>query len=70
MATGKKKFDCVEFKRKAQIKIYNRLKNIPPAEQADFFRKSALTGSLGAWWGAVTESGGKHQGKGRTKSSR
>lgn len=70
MATSKKKFDCIEFKRKAQIKIYNRLKNISPAKQADFFRQSALTGPLGAWWGAVTESGGKHHGGKTTKSGR
>jgi hypothetical protein len=70
MATGKKKFDCIEFKRKAQIKIYNRLKNIPPAEQADFYRQNSLSGFLGTWWGAVTESGGKHHGGKRTKSSR
>jgi hypothetical protein len=46
MATSKKKFDCIEFKRKAQIKIYNRLKNIPPAEQADFIRQRSLSGPL------------------------
>ena len=37
MATSKKKFDCIEFKRKSQTKNYNKLKNIPPAEQVDFF---------------------------------
>ncbi len=70
MATSEKKFDCIEFKRNAQIKIYNRLKNIPPAEQADFFRQSSLSGPLGAWWGSVTESGGKQKGGKSTKSSR
>ena len=49
----KEKFDCVAFKHEVQAKIYEEIKNLPPQEEIDYFRKRAEEGSLGAWWKEV-----------------
>lgn len=49
----KKNFDCVEFKRKAQARIYERIKDLSPEEEVEYFRKAAEEGSLGEWWKAL-----------------
>ena len=38
---AKKDFDCVEFKRQAQARIYERIKHLSPEEEIDYFRKAA-----------------------------
>jgi len=45
-----KDFDCVEFKRKAQLRIYESIKDLSPSEEIEYFRKAAERGPLGAWW--------------------
>ena len=47
---AKKDFDCVEFKRQAQARIYERIKGLSPEEEIDYFRKAAEEGSLGESW--------------------
>jgi hypothetical protein len=47
---AEKKFDCVEFKRQAQARIYERIKNLTPDEEIEYFRKAAETGPFGDWW--------------------
>ena len=49
----KKEFDCVEFKRSAQARIYEEIKNLSPEEEIAYFRKAAQTGLLGEWWKAL-----------------
>lgn len=49
----KKTFDCVEFKRKAQEEIYEKIKDLPPEKQREYFRVQADSGPLGDWWKAV-----------------
>ena len=49
----KKDFDCVAFKRQAQARIYERIKDLSPAEEIEYFRQAAEEGPLGAWWQAV-----------------
>lgn len=44
------KFDCVEFKRQAQARIYERIKDLTPDEEIEYFRKAAETGPFGDWW--------------------
>jgi hypothetical protein len=39
-----KSFDCVEFKRQAQLRIYERIKNMSPAEEIEYFRRQAESG--------------------------
>jgi hypothetical protein len=41
---AEKSFDCVEFKRQAQLRIYERIKNMSPAEEIEYFRRQAETG--------------------------
>lgn len=49
MTTSKKPekpFDCVEFKRRAQERIYEQIKGMSPAEEIEFFRRAAESGSF------------------------
>lgn len=39
-----KPFDCVEFKRQAQQRIYEKIKNMSPAEEIEYFRQQAESG--------------------------
>jgi hypothetical protein len=49
----KKGFDCVQFKRQAQARIYERIKGLSPEEEIEYFRKAADAGPLGEWWTAI-----------------
>lgn len=53
MKQTKKKFDCIEFKRKAQERIYEEIKDMSWEEEIDYFKKSAETGPLADWWKRV-----------------
>jgi len=55
MGTNRKNntFDCLEFKDKAQERIYKAIKDMTPEEQREFFRTHAERGPLGEWWKAV-----------------
>ena len=50
----KKDFDCVEFKRRAQARIYERIKSLSPEEEIDYFGKAVEDGPLGESWKAAT----------------
>lgn len=39
-----KSFDCVEFKRQAQLRIYEKIKDMGPAEEIEYFRRQAESG--------------------------
>jgi pyridoxine/pyridoxamine 5'-phosphate oxidase len=45
-----KKFDCLAFKRSAQMEIYEEIKHLTREEQLTYFRSRAESGPLGAWW--------------------
>lgn len=49
----KKSFDCVEMKRRAQERIYERIKDLSPEEEIAYFQRAAQTGPLGDWWQAL-----------------
>lgn len=49
----KKEFDCIEFKRQAQSRIYERIRNLSPEEEIEYFRKAADEGPLAEWWRAI-----------------
>ena len=49
-------FDCVEFKRQAQEKIYEEIKDLSIAEQLEYFRRKAASGPLGSWWSNLVAS--------------
>ena len=46
MATTKE-FDCIDFKRAAQEKIYEQIKGMTPAEEIDWFRSKVNNGPFG-----------------------
>ena len=48
--TKAKPFDCVAFKRIAQGKIYQKIKNLTPEQEIAFFETEAERGPLGDWW--------------------
>ena len=48
-----KDFDCVEFKRKAQSRIYAQIKGLSPREEIEYFRKAADEGPFAEWWKGV-----------------
>jgi uncharacterized protein YebE (UPF0316 family) len=55
MAKSKKGFDSVLFKRKSQLKIFNKIKNLSPKEEILYFEKSAFASPLGGWWKEVSK---------------
>ncbi len=48
-----KEFDCIEFKRRAQSRIYKRIKGLSPEEEIEYFRQAADEGPLGQWWKSI-----------------
>ncbi len=48
-----KEFDCIEFKRQAQARIYERIRDLSPEEEIEYFRKAADEGPLGEWWKSI-----------------
>lgn len=53
MNENSKEFDCVAFKRAAQLRIYERIKDLSPLEEIEYFRNAAEQGPLGEHWKAV-----------------
>lgn len=49
----KKEFDCIEFKRRAQSRIYERIKGLSPEEEIEYFRQAADESPLGDWWKSI-----------------
>ena len=52
MTTNKteKDFDCVEFKRQAQTRIYAAIRQLSPTDEIAYFRQAAERGPLADWW--------------------
>ena len=44
-----KAFDCIEMKRRAQARIYERIKDMTPEEEIDYFDRAARSGPLAEW---------------------
>ncbi len=51
----KKRFDCLDFKRKSQARIYAEIKDMTGEQQRAYFRKAAESGPLADWWKKVRE---------------
>ncbi|MBI5242076.1 MAG: hypothetical protein HY922_00165 [Elusimicrobia bacterium] len=49
----KKKFDCLEFKRRAQMEIYEEIRRLSPPQQIEYFNREAARGPLSGWWRAI-----------------
>ena len=45
-----KTFDCVEFKRRAQMEIYKDIQGMTHEQERAYFEEQAERGPLGEWW--------------------
>ena len=50
-----KEFDCVEFKRQAQVRVYGAIKDLSPEQEIEYFRRAAVQGPLGTWWRSLRQ---------------
>jgi hypothetical protein len=48
-----KEFDCIEFKRQAQARVYAAIKDLSPEQEIEHFRRAAAQGPLGIWWRSI-----------------
>jgi len=53
-----KKFECLQFKRKAQAEIYEEIKELTPRQQIEYFERKADQGPMGKWWKQVRSASG------------
>jgi hypothetical protein len=47
---GETDFDCLEFKRRAQERIYEEIKDLTPEQEIEYWRRSVDEGPFGSWW--------------------
>ena len=52
---AKKDFDCVAFKRRAQARIYDQIKDLSPQQEIEYFRRAAEEGPLRDSWKAARD---------------
>ena len=45
-----KVFDCIEFKRRAQMKIYEEIHGMTHEQERKYFEQQAERGPMGDWW--------------------
>lgn len=50
-----KTFDCLEFKYKAQERIYNEIKNLSPDEEKAYFNSKVKEGSFKDFVASLTK---------------
>jgi len=50
MKKSEKTFDCIAFKRAAQLQIYDEIKYMSREEEMAYFHNKAETGPLREWW--------------------
>jgi len=51
-----KEFDCLAFKREAQLKIYEKIKDMTTAEQAAYFQQAVESGPFAELWKSFRQS--------------
>jgi hypothetical protein len=45
-----KTFDCIEFKRRAQLQVYEHIRGMTHEQERKYFEEQAEHGPLGDWW--------------------
>jgi hypothetical protein len=50
MKKSEKTFDCIAFKRTAQLQIYEEIKDLSREEEIAYFHNKAETGPFREWW--------------------
>jgi hypothetical protein len=61
----KKSFDCVASKRKAQSRIYRKIKGMSPEQEAANFDRATRSGPFGEMWRKLVSKGRKANTSGR-----
>ena len=54
--TTEKTFDCVDFKRRAQERIYEQIRSMTHEQERAYFEQEAERGTLGEWWKRIKAS--------------
>lgn len=52
-----KTFDCVASKRKAQERIYRRIRGLSHAEELAYFKQAVESGPLAEFWRKASKAG-------------
>ena len=45
-----KTFDCIQYKRQVQSKIYDEIKAMTHQQEIAYFQRRAESSALGQWW--------------------
>jgi len=45
-----KRFDCIEFKRRSQERIFKDIRHLTAEEEVAYFRKQAISGPFAELW--------------------
>ena len=56
-----KPFDCIRFKRAAQEQLYEKTKDMNLDQEAAYYRKIAINGSLGKWYQSIKTKNSKNR---------
>jgi hypothetical protein len=64
----KKSFDSVASKRKAQSRIYRKIRGMTPAEEAAYFEMATRSGPFAKMWQELVAKGRKAPAYGRLSS--
>jgi hypothetical protein len=64
---ARKRFNCVEFKHKAQERIYQEVKDLGPRAEIDYFDRRAREGPLAPFWRRLEREGRRAEIRGRIK---
>ena len=62
-------FRCVEFKREAQARIFERIKDLTPKQEIEYFRRATEQGPFAEWWTQVRERSSGQGGPSQSVSS-
>jgi len=51
-----KEFDCLAYQPEAQLKIYEKIKDLTTAEQATYFQQAVESGPFAELWKSLRQS--------------
>jgi hypothetical protein len=52
--TASREFDCLAYKRQAQLEIYEETKNLSVQERIAYFHERAQSTLMSDWWQAIS----------------
>ena len=60
---AEKSFDCLAYKERIQLEVYEDIKGMSFEEERAYFRRRAEQGPLGQWWKRVRGGGQTPRGR-------